>query len=101
MKIILFGASGYVGLPVGEITLQFPDLKRYLTRHSVALALIRNGHVVVGVSRNPKVSKMFRANESKPIVIETASLAIVDKSQSKSSPLLVISWSRPHGKNTW
>jgi nucleoside-diphosphate-sugar epimerase len=49
MKVVLFGASGHVGFPV-------------------ALALVRNGHIVVGVSRNPKTSKLFRTNEIIPAV---------------------------------
>lgn len=61
MKVIIFGATGYVGLPVGTYT----TLSKYLDTHSsLAHSLIRNGHVVVGVSRNTAKSRWFQMNES-------------------------------------
>lgn len=49
MKVLLFGASGYIGLPTAN-------------------ALIRNGHVVVGVSRSEKQAQIMRANEVIPLI---------------------------------
>ncbi|KIM24909.1 hypothetical protein M408DRAFT_228418 [Serendipita vermifera MAFF 305830] len=49
MKVIIFGASGYVGLPVAN-------------------ALVRNGHVVVGVTRTASKNKLLLANEIIPAV---------------------------------
>jgi len=49
MKVILFGASGHVGFPVAQ-------------------ALVRNGHIVVGVSRSEKSAKLFRQNEIIPLI---------------------------------
>lgn len=49
MKIILFGATGYIGLPIAH-------------------ALVRSGHIVVGVSRSDTKNKTLLANEIIPVV---------------------------------
>ncbi|KAG8852224.1 hypothetical protein FRB91_006775 [Serendipita sp. 411] len=49
MKVIVFGASGYIGTPVSN-------------------ALVRNGHIVYGVSRSKDNAPKMRANEIIPLV---------------------------------
>ncbi|KAG8774001.1 hypothetical protein FRC15_001640 [Serendipita sp. 397] len=49
MKVIIFGASGYIGLPLAN-------------------ALVRNGHIVYGVSRSKDNAPKMRANEIIPLL---------------------------------
>lgn len=45
MRVLVFGASGFIGLPVCQ-------------------ALIRNGHSVVGQTRNGENAELFSREES-------------------------------------
>ncbi|KAG8814700.1 hypothetical protein FRC17_001001, partial [Serendipita sp. 399] len=49
MKVIVFGASGYIGSPVAN-------------------ALVRNGHIVYGVSRSKANAAKMRAHEIIPLI---------------------------------
>ncbi|CAG7855069.1 SubName: Full=Uncharacterized protein {ECO:0000313/EMBL:CCA75650.1} [Serendipita indica DSM 11827] len=49
MKVIVFGSTGFIGLPVAH-------------------ALVRNGHQVYGVSRSEKNAQLMRANEIIPLI---------------------------------
>lgn len=49
MKVIMFGATGYLGSAISH-------------------ALIRNGHIVVGVTRNAEQARKLLAEEGAPLL---------------------------------
>jgi len=63
MKVIIFGATGYLGLPIGKSFLKASRRLPY-SLLTLAHALVRNGHVVVGVSRTAAKNNLLLANES-------------------------------------
>ncbi|OBZ68989.1 hypothetical protein A0H81_11334 [Grifola frondosa] len=56
MKVLILGASGFIGLPVAQ-------------------AFVRAGHIVYGQTRSAEKAKLFAAEEIIPVVAETENTA--------------------------